>query len=131
LIIFVTPVSGADRKKKRKKVPKGYSSYQSAWIVDSDEDEDEEDGGEGEDEEDDQGSMDLDGGEKGKEHADMGMDGSEHSNDEGGDDDDEEDDEDDGEEGWTEDGDGTEAIDMEAAELYVTRTTHTTPIAWR
>jgi hypothetical protein len=78
--------------------------------------------------------MDLDGGEKGKEHGEMGMDGSEHSNDEGGDnDDDEEDDgEDDGEDGWTEDGDGTETIDMEAAELYGTHThTHHTPIASR
>ncbi|ELR18877.1 uncharacterized protein ACA1_037110 [Acanthamoeba castellanii str. Neff] len=114
---IMSQVSGTDRKKKRKKVPKGYSSYQSAWIVDSDEDED--DDGEGEDDEDDQGSMDLDGGEKGKEHGEMGMDGSEHSNDEGGDNDgDEEDDgEDDGEDGWTEDGDGTETIDMEAAEL--------------
>jgi pre-rRNA-processing protein TSR1 len=113
---FINPVSGTEKRRRKKKVPKGYSAYQSAWIIDSDEDEDEDDG-EADENEEDEGSMEMEGNdEKGKEHNDMGMEGSEHSED--GEGEEPEDDEDDGEDDWTEDGDGTETIDMEAAELY-------------
>lgn len=93
--------------KKKKKVPKGFSSYQAAWIVESDEGESED--GEGED-----GDMEVEG--KGKEVNEMALvEESENSNQ----DEREEEEDDEEDDGWVVEPEETETIDMEAAELYV------------
>jgi len=108
--------AGSDSgRKKKKKVPKGFSSYQAAWIVEPDEEDGSEaDGGDVAEEEEEE--MDMDTDDMGGKGGDVDMEGSEgrpDDNDGEGETAVEEDEDD-----WTvNDEEDTETIDMEAAEL--------------
>lgn len=97
-------------------MPKGFSSYQAAWIVEPDEEDGSEaDGGDVAEEEEEE--MDMDTDDMGGKGGDVDMEGSEgrpDDNDGEGETAVEEDEDD-----WTvNDEEDTETIDMEAAELY-------------